>query len=213
MSNSNKEARQALSFLKTISEELLRAHDWEILTKEETFVTDGSESYALSSIFTDGDYERPKTATEWDRTNEKKVQIVTAAEWQYLKSGIISNTGIYRYARVRQGNLIMTPDASGDTVVIEYISNYYAESSGGTAKATYTADDDTSKFPEDLLKLGLKYYLKTEYGLPSTEDADRYYNMIDLLIAQDKPAKVIRPASSLYKSRFVVNIPDTGAGA
>lgn len=213
MGNANRETRQSLAFLKTVSEELLRIYDWQVLTKEQTFTTDGSGSYALSTIVTDGDYQRMKTDTEWDRTNEKKIRIATAAEWQYLKSGIVSNVGIYRDARVRGGNLIVTPDSSGDTLVFEYISSFYALSSGGTAKATFTDDTDTSIFPESLIKLGLKYYLKTEYGLPSQEDALRYYDAIDSLQSQDKPAKVIRPARSVGKSPFVVNIPDTGIGA
>jgi len=174
-------------------------------------VTDGSGSYAFSTIITDSDYKRPKTSTEWDRTNQKKVVIVTAAEWQKLKSGIISTTGIYRYGRARGGNLLLTPDASGDTLVLEYISSYYAEDSGGTAKATFTADTDVPRFDEDLVKLGLKYYLKTEYGLPSIEDEARYYDTMDDLMGQEKPAKVIRPANS-RPGDFVINIPDTGAG-
>lgn len=136
--------------------------------------------------------------------------IVTAAEWQELKSGLISNTGIYRYGRARGGNLLLTPDASGDTLVLEYVSSYYAKSSGGTRKATYTADDDTSYFSEELLKLGLKYYLKSEYGLPTEEDALRYYDAMDSLIAQEKPAKIIRP--SVRNNDFVINVPDTGVG-
>lgn len=210
--NSNKETRQSLSFLKTISEEIQHAHDWQAIIKEQTFTSNGTGSYTIADIITDGDYLRHVTETDWDRSNEKKIRIVNAQEWQYLKSGIVSNVGIYRDARVRGDNIIMDPDASGDTLVFEYVSKFYARDSSGTLKATYTADDDTSAFPETLLKLGLKYYLKTEYELPSQEDALRYYDRIDSLKAQEKPAKVITPRRSLYKSQFVVNIPDSGAG-
>ena len=185
-------------------------HAWEDLTREQTFVTDGTGSYAIATIVTDNDYDRPYNGTEWDRSNQKMVQFVTPQEWQDLKSGIVTNTGIYRFARVRGGNMLMTPDASGDTVAFEYVSNFYAKSSGGTRKATYSDDSDTSAYPEDLLKLGLKYYLKTEYGLPATEDSFRYYDTIDSLMAQDAPAKIIRPKRQT--SRFIVNIPDSGAG-
>lgn len=208
--NLNRETRQALSFLKTISEEYVKYHDWQGLQKEQTFTTDGSESYAFSTIVTDGDFDRTVTETEWDRTNEKKVRIYTAAEWQELVSGIIATTGINRYARARGDSLIITPDASGDTLVFEYISKFYAVSSGGTAKATYTADDDTSKVPEPLLKRGLKYYIKSEQGIPAEEDMHRYYDYMDDLAGQDQPAKVIR--GSRQRSDFVINIPDTGAG-
>ena len=188
-------------------------HDWQVLTREQTFTTDGSGSYPFTTIVTGGDYERPITETEWDRTNEKKVMIVTAAEWQYLKSGIISNVGIYRWARARTGNLIITPDATGDTLVFEYVSNFYAKDSGGTRKATFTVDTDLCFFEEHLVELGLKAYLKSEYGLPAEEDFDRYYTTAENLISQEKPLKVIRPARDIYRNRFVVTIPDTGAGA
>lgn len=188
-------------------------HDWQVLTREQTFVTDGSGSYPFSTIVTAGDYERTLTNTEWDRTNEKKVQIVNASDWQYLKSGIVTNTGVYRWARARNGNLIVTSDTTGDTLVFEYISNFYAKSSGGTAQASFLADTDTSYFKEHLLELGLKYYMKSEYGLPTEEDADRYYTTATNLIAQEKPMPVIRPTTSVYRNKFVVNIPDSGAGA
>ena len=187
--------------------------DWQLLTEEQTFTTDGSGSYSFDTIITDGDYDRPITETEWDRSNEKKIQIVTAAEWQYLKSGIVSSLGIYRWARVRGDNLIITPDASGDTLVLEYISNFYAKDSNGTKKATFTADTDQSRFKENLIEIGLKAYLKSEYGLPAEEDFDKYYDSAEKLIAQERPLKVIRPNRQVNKSRFVVNIPDSGAGA
>lgn len=213
ISNSNKAARQALSFVKKVCRELLEMHDWQALTEEQTFVTDGSGSYAFSTIITDSDYERPLTDTEWDRSNEKKVQIVSASEWQFLKSGIISQTGIRRYARARGDNLIITPDASGDTLVFEYISSFYAKASNGDKKATFTADTDSPRFQENLVELGLKAYMKTEYGLPAMSDMDKYYDSAQKLIAQEKPQKVIRPQRNIERSRFVVNIPDTGAGA
>lgn len=215
ISNNNKEAKQALSFIKKVHRELLEMWDWQLLTEEQTFTTDGTGSYALTSsgIITDNDYERPVTETEWDRSNERKIQIVTPAEWQWLESGIVSTVGIWRWARVRGNLLIMTPDESGDTLVLEYISSFYAQDSGGTKKATFTADDDTSRFNENLIEIGLKAYLKSEYGLPAVEDFDKYYDSAEKLIAQERPLKVIRPQREIWKSQFVVNIPDTGIGS
>jgi hypothetical protein len=187
-------------------------HDWQVLTREQTFTSNGSGSYPFSTIVSDGDYERPLTNTEWDRSNEKKIQIVTASEWQLLKSGIISNVGIYRWARARGDNLIMTPDASGDTLVFEYVSNFYAKSSGGARQASFQADTDTSYFKESLLELGLKYYLKSEFGLPAEEDADKFYTAANNLMAQEKPMPVISPQINMFRSRYIVNIPDSGAG-
>lgn len=188
-------------------------HDWQLLTEEQTFTTDGSESYAFSDIVTDDDFERPLTETEWDRSNERKMQIVTAAEWQDLKSGIITQTGINRYARARGNNFIITPDNAGETLVFEYISNFYAKDLNGAKKATFTADTDLPRFKENLVELGLKAYLKTEYGLPAQTEMDRYYDSATKLSAQEKPQKVIRPKRGRNSSRFVTVIPDSGAGA
>lgn len=187
-------------------------YDWQALTKEQTFVTDGTGSYTMTSIVTAGDYERNLTKTEWDRSNNKSIQIVTADEWQLLKSGIISNVGVYRWARERGGNLIMTPDAAGDTLVFEYISSFYAKSSGGTGQSTFLADTDGSYFREHLLELGLKAYIKAELGLDAEADMNRYYDTADALFAQEKPAAVISPYKNIFKSRYIVNIPDAGAG-
>jgi hypothetical protein len=213
VSNSNKETRQLLSFAKKVCRELVEMWEWQVLTDEQTFTSDGTGEYDFSSIVTDDDYDRPVTETEWDRTNQKKIVIVTAQEWQYLKSGLISNVGIYRWARVRGDKLLITPDDSGDTLVLEYVSSFYAKDSGGTKKATFTADTDSPRFKENLVELGLKAYIKSEYGLPAEEDFDRYYDSAEKLIAQERPLKVIRPTRPLYRSQFVVNIPDSGAGA
>lgn len=202
-----------LSFAKKVCRELVEMWQWQVLTEEQTFTSTGTGVYNFSTIIPDGDYDRPVTETEWDRTNQKKIVIVTAAEWQTLKSGLISNVGIYRWARVRGGELLITPDDAGDTLVLEYVSKFYAQDSGGTKKATFTVDTDSPRFNENLVELGLKAYIKSEYGLPAEEDFDRYYDSAEKLIAQERPLKVIRPTYPLYKSKFIVNIPDTGAGA
>lgn len=186
---------------------------WQALTEEQTFVSTGAGTYDFVTIVPDGDYDRPVTETEWDRTNQKKIVIVTAQEWQLIKSGVISDTGVYRWARVRGNQLLITPDASGDTLVLEYVSSFYAQDSGGTKKATFTADSDSPRFKENLVELGLKAYIKSEYGLPAEEDFDRYYDSAEKLIAQERPLKLIRPMRSPFKSNFVINIPDSGIGA
>jgi hypothetical protein len=213
VSNANKETRQLLSFAKKVCRELVEMWEWQILTEEQTFVSSGTGTYDFATIIPDGDYDRPLTETEWDRSNQKKIVIVTAQEWQFIKSGVISDTGVYRWARVRGGQLLITPDAAGDTLVLEYISNFYAKAANGDKKATFTLDTDCPRFNENMVELGLKAYIKSEYGLPAEEDFDRYYDSAEKLIAQERPLKVLRPSHSPFKSKFVVNIPDANAGA
>lgn len=180
------------------------------MVKEQTFTSDGSGSYPFSTIVTDGDYGRVKNQTEWDRTNNRKIVIVTPAEWQALVSSSIGVIGVSRYGRARGANLLVTPDASGDTLVFEYVSNYLVEDSGGTAKLTFTADTDVSRLDEDLIEMGVKAYFKNEHGLDAVEDFDLYYSTMQEYISQEKPAKKITP--NIFKSKYIVNIPDQGVG-
>lgn len=210
INNPDAGVKQALSFAKKVLKEIYRAHTWEVLLKEQSFTTDGSGSYPFSTIVTDGDYGRVKESTEWDFSNNRKIYIVSAVEWQALVNSTIGTLGISRYGRARGGNLLMTPDASGDTVVFEYISNFLVEDSGGTRKLTFTADTDVPVFDEDLVELGLKAYFKNEHGLDASEDFDLYYSTMQEYIDQEKPSKIIRGRN--FKSKYTVNIPDTGIG-
>jgi len=203
--------RQAFAFVKKVLQEIYRAHDWESLIKEQTFVTDGSGSYAFNAIVTDNDYGRTKNQTEWDRSNNRKLYIVTAEEWQELVSSTVGIVGIRRFARARGGNFIIENDASGDTLVFEYVSNYLVNDSAGNSKLTYTEDTDVAILDEELIELGLKAYWKNELGLDAQEDFDAYYYALAELIGQEKPAKKIRGTSS-FRSNYIVNIPDTGVG-
>lgn len=185
-------------------------HDWQAITKEQPFTSDGTGSYPLSTLITDNDFRRTLTGTEWDRTNQNKIYIVSAAEWQTLKAQMLV-AGPFRNGRVRGNNLLLYPDAVGDNLIFEYISKNYVIAADNSTKGSFTADDDTTAFDENLLELGLKYYLKSEFGLPAEEDADKYYDAAEDLASQEKPMPIIR-ARARYNGRPVANIPYSGAG-
>ena len=64
--NSDTGVVQLFTLVKKVTKEIYRAHDWEVLTKEQTFTSDGTGSYAFATIVSDGDYGRVKNQTEWD---------------------------------------------------------------------------------------------------------------------------------------------------
>ena len=210
MGNSDSFARQALSLVNKVGRELLGQHDWRFLVKESTFTTDGTGDYTIGTdIITDGDFEHFISDTFWDRSNNNFISVVNAKQWQTLKSGAISDTGVVRYIRTRGDDLLMTPDTSGDTVALEYLSNYWIEDSGGTAKGSFTADTDTTKFPEYLIELGLVVKLKQAKGLPFSMDMDAFEREKERLIGGEMPLETLGP---IPRSNFVLNVPDTGIG-
>lgn len=186
-------------------------HDWQVLQKEETFTTDGSGSYARSAVFTDGDFLRYINDTDWDRTNYRKMGLVTPQEWQVLKSSVVTTVGIVRYYREQANNILITPDQSGSTIVFNYISDQWiTDSTGATSKAAFTADTDLVKFPEFLMELGLKYELKAADGLPSMVEKMEYEEARDDLLAAETPSRIIGPKYNINTRN--PNLPDTGVG-
>lgn len=195
--------------LNKVGKELISLHDWQVLTKEETFVTDGSGDYLRSAIFTDGDFERYVNNTDWDRSNQRKMQLVTAREWQIIKSSVSTTVGIVRYYREKGNIVYIEPDETGDTVVFEYISNQWiTDSTGATSKAAFTADTDLVKFPEYLMELGLKFKLKAGEGLPAVVEQTDYQNELSKNIGYETPR---RDLGRNYDFKFN-NLPDTGIG-
>ena len=211
MGNDDKYVKKTLALLNKVGKKLSAMHDWQVIQKEVTFISDGTGSYPRSSVFTDGDFLRYINDTDWDRSNYRKMSLVTPQEWQVLKSSVVTNVGIIRYYREQSGNILITPDESGDTVAFEYISNQWiTDSTGVTSKAAFTADSDLVKFPEFLMELGLKYELKAGDGLPAAVELKEFEDARDNLVAAETPKRIIGPKYN-YNTRNP-NLPDTGVG-
>ena len=208
--NDDKFVKKSLALLNKVGKKLYAMHDWQVLQKEQTFVTDGTGSYARSAVFTDGDFLRYINDTDWDRTNYQKMSLVTPQEWQVLKSSVVTSAGISRFYREQANSILITPDATGSTVVFNYISNQWiTDSTGATSKAAFTVDSDLVKFPEFLMELGLKYELKAGDGLPAAVEKQEFEDALADLIAAETPSRIIGPK---YGNNRNPNLPDTGIG-
>lgn len=206
--NNDLYVKKCLALLNKVGKELT-TYDWQVLTKEQTFTTDGTGDYTRAAIFTDGDFDRYVNNTDWDRSNQRKMQLVTAPEWQVIKSSVSTVVGIVRYYREKGNTVYIEPDASGDTVVFEYYSNYWiTDSTGVTSKGAFTVDTDLVKFPEYLVELGLKYKLKAGEGLPAVVEREEYDRELARNIGFETPKRVL---GRNYDYKFT-NLPDTGIG-
>ena len=121
-------------------------------------------------------YDRMISDTNWDRTNHwRNLGTKSSQDWQFLQGGIISIGPRERY-RIYNGKFrIFQALTTVYNFAFEYVSNYWvcaAGSSTGT-KAAYTADTDTSVFPDDLMLAGLRFYFlkakKLDYGAELAE--------------------------------------------
>ena len=133
---------------------------------------------SVSMTFAKQDYDLPSgydrmiSDTNWDRTDHwRNIGTKSSQDWQFLQGGIISIGPRERY-RIYNGKFrIFQALTTVYNFSFEYVSNYWVCATGSSegTKKEYTADSDTSVFPDDLMMAGLKFYFlkakKLDYGI------------------------------------------------
>jgi hypothetical protein len=121
-------------------------------------------------------YDRMISDTNWDRTDHwRNLGTKSSQDWQFLQGGIISIGPRERY-RIYNGKFrIFQALTTVYNFSFEYVSNYWVCAAGSStgSKSAYTADTDTSIFPDDLMSAGLRFYFlkakKLDYGAELAE--------------------------------------------
>lgn len=154
-------------------------------------MTFAKQDYAMPT-----DFDRMISDTNWDRTNHwRNLGTKTSQEWQWLQGGIISVGPRERYRIYNNRLRIFQALTSIYTFAFEYVSNYWVMSSGATAgdKGAFTADSDTTIFPDDLMLAGLKFYFLKAKKLDYAIELGEFTRALSYTKAQDVPV----PAQSL----------------
>lgn len=180
--------------------ELWRRGNWTCLQTEATITTVASTpSYALAT-----DFGRLTDGTAWDRTNYWDMRgPLSAQQWQAVKSSILaSSIGIRRRYRimavagVNKVRIDPTP-SSADTLVYEYTSKNWCQSSGGTGQTAWAADTDVlapdanDQFSQDLLELGMLWRFLYRMGMSYDEEKLEFEAALELALARDGGAPTI----------------------
>ena len=223
VSNADETAVRLLSILQTSGRQLAAGkitlpsgytfqHDWTALIKEQTFSTaNGTATYALSgsgSIITDTDFDRFVAGTRWDRTNKNPVRLYSPAEWQRSKSGVVTQSSVTKYARKRGRFLVIDPTPTAtETLVFEYVSTKWCQTSGGTGQATWQADTDTGVVDEDLIMLDGKWRFLNRIGESYQEEQKEFLEAVALKAGADGGRDTINFTGSRYIT-FGENIPE-----
>jgi hypothetical protein len=164
------------------------ACDWQILKVIKTYTGDGtSEAFTLPA-----DYNRMLvTASLWSNVWTWNLNHVLDAD-QWLEMQVVPYTFIYGNWMLYGGKLHILPIMGAtDTVKFFYISNLIVVGSDTTTKATFTADDDTFRLSERLLKLGIIWQWKAQKGLPYAEDMVNYESCLRKAMEDDGGSKPI----------------------
>ena len=122
---------------------------------------------------------------------------ITPTEWNGLKA--TGYSGPPHKFIIRGGQLSVIPTmGAGNSLAFEYVSNQWAESSGGTAQASFQADTDVPKLSEELIIYGMIYEWLEGEGQPSARAALEYMNLFDKLAKDDQPNAGIMVAGDLF---------------
>lgn len=146
-----------------------------------------TQRYALPA-----DFDRMVSDTNWDRSNHwPNLGPKSSQEMQWLQGGLISTPPRERY-RIIGNNLVFFPaPASALNMVYEYISNYTVIANGATAasKASFTVDNDTCVFRDELMVKGLKFHWRKAKRLDFSAELAEYNDALSRAKAQDEPAE------------------------
>lgn len=116
-------------------------------------ITFSQTQYAMPA-----DYDRQIDRTHWDKTQHwQMIGPETAQQWEWLTSGYISSGPRVRYRIFGDYFQIWPPQGSEHYLGFEYVSKYWAATTAGVAKGSFTVDTDTCIFPDRLMVLGLKH--------------------------------------------------------
>jgi hypothetical protein len=182
---------QLLSLAKREGQDLIRRFDWQALTKEATFTTVATETQTTLSTVA-ADFKRLVDGSMNNRTQHWPVDgPLSPTDWQRKRS-LGAQVGVRNSFRIRGDAILFypTPNA-GDSIYFEYISKYWVQSSAGTAKETFTADDDTCLIDEDIVTLGVKWRFLKAKGFDYSEEMRTYEGALVAVFGPDGGNRVV----------------------
>lgn len=148
-------------------------------------LTFAKQDYSLPSGF-----DRMISDTNWDRINHwQNLGTKSSQEWQWLQGGVISIGPRERYRLYQNKMRIFAALTTVYTFAYEYVSGFWVIAAGGTegSKGAFTADTDTTVFPDDLMTSGLKYLFLKAKKLDYQIELAEFARALSYCKAQDVP--------------------------
>ena len=163
-----------------------------------TPVTTSTASVSMTFAKQDYDlpdgYDRMISDTNWDRTDHwRNLGPKSSQDWQFLQGGIISIGPRERYRIYNNKFRIFQALTTVYNFSFEYVSNYWVCATGSDqgSKSAYTADTDTSIFPDDLMLAGLKFYFLKAKKLDYAIELGEFMRALSYCKAQDQPVSAM----------------------
>lgn len=152
--NTDPNAQTMLELAQQAGDEIARRADWQEMLKSLTVTASPENVPSNFQRLTPGGAVRKSDGT-FIRP------ITNSGQWAII-TGVPSTTA---YVFRKDGQFLFSPTSAAVSAVIDYVSKNWIINSS-TEKAAFSADDDTTLFPERLLVKGVTWRWKRQKGLP-----------------------------------------------
>lgn len=184
---------QLIGLLNQCLEDLTTEQTWKLLDKTATFSQLAQEDQGSLNSLAPFGYQGMILNTFYDR--DQRLQVFgpkTPQEWQLLLA--VPMTGPYLQYRINANHLLLNGVFNaGHLMAFEYQSNFAVLAADAvTYKGEFTADTDTSVFPDSLLLAALTVAWKIEKGLRYAQDFERLETLKANLKGREGDAREVR---------------------
>lgn len=191
MTSTTDEMYQLQETLQEAAEQIAfdESHDWQALTKRQTETGDGAtSSYSLPS-----DFRRFGVGRKlWTSRLQAPLQTISDLD-DWLAIDVLEiDYAVGAWALVGgQIELKPTPETN-EIISYYYQSNQIVAPESGNNKTRFTADTDTFRLPERLLKLCAIWVWKQKKQLSFIDDYEIYRRARSSAVVDDKPTRIVR---------------------
>ncbi len=170
------------------ADHIARDYEWQKLKQIATITGDGlAEHFGFPS-----DYDRMLKQAELRTSRHMGALTHIAASDQWLDMSIRQFSLATGAWTIYGDQIHIRPaPADGEEVKYFYMTSKWAADKNGTARGTFTADDDAFRLSEKLLELCLIWRWRANKGLAYAEDLGNYEDAKEKLIVADKGSRLI----------------------
>jgi len=189
LASTDREHIELVGTANDMAERIMQSYDWQTLKTLATFTGDGTtEDFA----FPTGYNRMLKKAQVWSSSLETPLSPISDTD-HWLGLDVQSFDFVVNAWTIYGDQFHIKPAlASAVTAKFYYISNLIVAPAAGDNKTSFTADTDTFRLDETLLRHGIIWQWRANKGLPYQEDMESYESRKESLITHDKGARMIR---------------------
>jgi hypothetical protein len=185
------------------------AHEWQTLNRIATITGDGTdEDFALPS-----DFGRMLDKSQlWSSSLETPLTPISDRD-EWLGLDVQSFDFVINAWIIYANQIHIKPAlASGVTVKYFYQSHHWAQTSALVNVDEFSADTDTFRLNNRLLKLALVYKWREMKGLPYAENMADYQDLLAKMINRDKGSRIFRIGKAVMPRDAVFAYPQNIPG-